>query len=47
MKATPGKAPGKKCVAELYDMTDVTPETIAYAAVLVSHLFYRHLYVPS
>jgi len=43
MKATPGKAPGKKCVAELYDMTEVTPETIAYTAVLVSCHFFKHL----
>jgi hypothetical protein len=37
MKTTPGKAPGKKSLADLYDITEVTPATIAYAAVLVSH----------
>ena len=37
MKTTPGKAPGKKCLADLYDMTEVTPATIAYMVVLVNH----------
>ena len=29
MKTTPGKAPGKGCLADLYDMTEVTPATIS------------------
>jgi len=39
MKATDGKSPGKMCIADILDMTDVKPETIAYIAVLVSHHF--------
>jgi hypothetical protein len=36
LKATAGKAPGKKCLADIYNVSQVTPETIAYVAVLVS-----------
>ena len=39
MKATDGKAPGQRCIAEIFHMTEVKPETIAYVAVLVSRLF--------
>ena len=38
MKSTPGRAPGKKSLLDLYNMNKVTPETIAYAAIIVSHL---------
>jgi hypothetical protein len=41
---TPGKMPGKKTVSELYDIAKVTPETIAYAAVMV-RLMYSELNV--
>jgi len=39
MKATDGKSPGKMCIADILDITEVTPETIAYAAALVSRHF--------
>jgi hypothetical protein len=39
MKATKGKSPGKRCVADIYKMTEVTPTTIAYIAVIVSCRF--------
>ena len=39
MKSTPGKTPGKKCLADLHHMTKVTPGNIAYAAVLVCPWF--------
>jgi len=35
MKSTPGKAPGKKCLADIYGMKEVTPVTIVYMAVVV------------
>jgi hypothetical protein len=38
LKATPGKAAGKKSLADLYNMTEVLPEYIAYVAVLVRAL---------
>ena len=38
MKLTQGKSPGKRCIVQIYDMKEVTPETIAYIAVLVSCL---------
>jgi hypothetical protein len=36
MKETKGKTLGKKCLADIYGMVRVTPETITYIAVLVS-----------
>jgi len=39
MKEERGKTPGKECIADIYSMTEVTPVTIAYVAVLVSHHF--------
>jgi len=36
MKLSQGKSAGKQCIAQIYDMTEVTPETITYIAVLVS-----------
>ena len=39
MKVTKGKTPGKKCIADIYNMTEVMPRTIAYIAVLVSRHF--------
>ena len=38
LKVTPGKAAGKKSLADLYNMTEVLPEYIAYVAVLVRAL---------
>ncbi|KAI0278902.1 hypothetical protein BC826DRAFT_926532, partial [Russula brevipes] len=37
LKNTPGKMPGKRTVAELYDIK-LTPETIAYAAIMCRHV---------
>lgn len=39
MKASKGKTPGKKCIADIYNMSEVTPTTIAYIAVLVRRHF--------
>ena len=39
MKKERGKTPGKECIADIYSMTEVTPETIAYVTVLVSRYF--------
>lgn len=39
MKEEKGKIAGKECIADIYGMTEVTPVTIAYVAVLVSHHF--------
>jgi hypothetical protein len=36
MKERKGKSAGKKCVADIYGMTEVMPVTITYVAVLVS-----------
>ena len=36
MKEGKGKSAGKKCVADIYSMTEVTPVTVTYIAVLVS-----------
>lgn len=36
MREEKGKAPGKRCIADIYGMTKVTPVTIAYVAVVVS-----------
>jgi hypothetical protein len=41
LKATPGKEPGKKCLAELYNMTKVTPQHVSYVAVIVSVLRFQ------
>ena len=38
MKATPGKSPGKKSLSDMYDMNEATPESIGYAAVMVSQV---------
>jgi len=38
MKNTPGKAPGKKSLSDLYGLNEVTPETIGYAAVMCRHV---------
>jgi hypothetical protein len=38
LKATPGKAAGKKSLTDLYNMMEVLPEYIAYVAVLVHAL---------
>lgn len=39
MKMAKGKSPGKKCVGDIYEMKVATPETIAYAACMVSRHF--------
>jgi hypothetical protein len=36
MKVAKGKSPGKKCAGDIYEMKAATPETIAYAACMVS-----------
>ncbi|KAI0288891.1 hypothetical protein BC826DRAFT_915268, partial [Russula brevipes] len=38
LKKSPGKSPGKKSKADLYGITKVTPENIAYAAILCRHI---------
>jgi hypothetical protein len=38
LNVLPGKLPGKKSIAEIHDITEVTPENIAYAAVMVCEL---------
>jgi len=38
LKKSPGKSPGKKSKADLYDITKVTPENIAYTAILCRHI---------
>ena len=37
MKEEKGKSPGKKCIADIYGITEVTPATIVYVAVVVSY----------
>ncbi|KAI0288389.1 hypothetical protein BC826DRAFT_971634 [Russula brevipes] len=34
LKQTPGTLPGKKSIAKIHDITEVTPENIAYVAVM-------------
>ena len=44
MKATPGLSSGNKTIMDIYHMTSITPQNIAYAAVLVSaHLASQRL----
>ena len=39
MKEGKGKTLGKKCIADIYGVTEVTPVSIAYVVVLVSRHF--------
>jgi len=39
MKEEKGKIPGKEYITDIYGMMEVTPVTITYVAVLVSHHF--------
>ena len=39
MKEEKGKTQGKKCMADIYGMTEVMLVMITYVAVLVSHHF--------
>ncbi|KAI0290116.1 hypothetical protein BC826DRAFT_877770, partial [Russula brevipes] len=38
LKQTPGTLPGKKSIAKIHDITEVTPENIAYVAVMCRHV---------
>jgi len=39
MKEEKGKIAGKECITDIYSMMEVTPVTITYVVVLVSHHF--------